>query len=87
MYFADMATKTISLRPEAYERPRRARRHPGESFSEVVHRATWPEQILTGAELLRRCREAGCLYTEAELDRIEELKVADRPPDDKWAER
>ena len=82
-----MATKTISLRLEAYERLRRARRYPGESFSKVVLRATWPEQTLTGAELLRQYRDTGPFYAEAELDRIEALKVADRPPEDKWPAR
>lgn len=35
-----MATKTISLKVEAYERLRSARRYREESFSEVVMRAT-----------------------------------------------
>jgi predicted CopG family antitoxin len=82
-----MATKTISLRLEAYERLRRARRFPDESFSEVILRATWPEQTLTGGELLQRCRERGPFFTEEELDRVAELKGSDRPPEDKWAER
>ena len=86
MHITCMATKTISLRLEAYERLRRARRYPGESFSEVILRAKWPEQTTTGAELLARCRESGPVLTEAELDAIEELKVADRAPEDKWAE-
>lgn len=34
-----MATKTISLKLEAYEKLRAARRSPDESFSEVVMRA------------------------------------------------
>jgi hypothetical protein len=46
---ARMATKKISLRLEAYERLRRARRNPGESLSEVILRARWPGQTLTGA--------------------------------------
>ena len=42
-----MSSKTITLREEAYERLRAARRYPGESFSAVVLRATWPETTTT----------------------------------------
>jgi predicted CopG family antitoxin len=82
-----MATKTISLKLEAYERLRRARRFPEESFSEVVLRATWPEETLTAGELLRRTRERGAYFTGEELDRVAEAKRADGPPEDKWAGR
>jgi predicted CopG family antitoxin len=82
-----MATKTISLRLEAYERLRQARRFRDESFSEVILRATWPEQTLTGEELLQRCRERGPYFTEHELDRVAELKRSDQPPGDKWTTR
>lgn len=81
-----MSTKTISLRIEAYERLRKARRYPGESFSEVVLRAQWPKTTITGAELLERYRNRGASFTEEGLSRIEELKIADRPPKDKWGE-
>jgi predicted nucleic acid-binding protein len=37
-----MAVKTVSLKTEAYERLKAARRYPGESFSEVILRARWP---------------------------------------------
>jgi predicted CopG family antitoxin len=43
-----MGTKTVSLKDEAYNRLKSARRYPGESFSEVVLRATWPEDTITG---------------------------------------
>jgi predicted CopG family antitoxin len=82
-----MATKTISLKLEAYERLRRARRFPEESFSEVVLRATWPEETLTAGELLRRTRARGPYFTEDELDRVAEAKRGDGPPEDKWAGR
>lgn len=78
-----MATKTISLRIEAYERLRRARVHPGESFSDVVMRAHWVDQPLTGGEFLEHVRERGPLYDPEELDAIEELGEADAPPVDK----
>lgn len=87
MHIACMATTTISLRLEAYERLRRARRFPEESFSEVVLRATWPEQTMTGTDLLERGRERGPYSTEEELDRVADAKRADRPPEDKWADR
>jgi predicted CopG family antitoxin len=79
-----MATKTISLKVEAYERLKAARRYPGESFSEVVLRARWPGDTVTAAELLRICRERGAGLSESELDRIEELKADQQPPEDKW---
>jgi hypothetical protein len=82
-----MAIKTVSLKTEAYERLRAARRYPDESFSEVILRARWPEDTITGAELLKRCRTEGAYFSEAELDSIEAAKVADRPADNKWATR
>jgi len=54
-----MATKTISLREEAYERLRRAKRGPAESFSDVVMRAVWLDQPTTAGEFLRAARERG----------------------------
>jgi hypothetical protein len=82
-----MATKTISVRVEAYEKLRRARRFPAESFSEVILRASWPEDTVTAEELLRRCRQSGAVLTDDELDAVVRLKLADRPPEDKWAGR
>ena len=70
-----MATKRISLRLEAYEKLCQARRFAGESFSEVVLRARWPEETVTGAELLERVRERGPLFSDETLDRIEQLKA------------
>lgn len=87
MYTSHMAVKTVSLKIEAYERLKSARRYPGESFSEVVLRARWPEDTLTGAELLARCREKGPHFTEDELDAIESVNVADAPAEDKWKTR
>jgi predicted CopG family antitoxin len=82
-----MATKTISVRTEAYERLRAARRYPGESFSDVVLRARWPEDTVTGRELLDLARRLGPRLTSVDLDRIEAAKRLDAPPEDKWASR
>ncbi len=87
MHTACMATKTISLRLEAYDKLRAARRYPDESFSQVILRATWPEETLNGAELLRRMRENGSWLSEEALDRIELHKAGDAPPEDKWTRR
>jgi predicted CopG family antitoxin len=87
-----MGTKTISLKQEAYERLRAARRYPGESFSEIVLRATWPESTVTARELLehyarRKGRAGRAHFASAELDRVEALGRRDAPPEDKWARR
>jgi predicted CopG family antitoxin len=81
-----MAIKTVSLKAEAYERLRAARRYPGESFSEVILRARWPEDTITASELLARLR-GGAHFTESELDSIEAAKPSATPPEDKWATR
>lgn len=71
----------------ASSRLKAARRYPGESFSEVILRARWPEDTLTGEGLLRRCRERKAWFTGGELSAIEAAIAADRPPEDKWATR
>lgn len=49
-----MATKTISLALDAYNRLRAARKHPRESFSSVLRRARWAddEPMVDGASIL-----------------------------------
>ena len=82
-----MGTKTISLKTEAYDRLRAARRYPTESFSEVVLRASWPEDTISSGELLTLYRTNGPILPDAALARIEELRRSDTPPADKWANR
>jgi predicted CopG family antitoxin len=82
-----MAVKTVSLKIEAYERLRAARRYAGESFSEVILRARWPEDTVTGGELLQRYARHGASFTDRQLEAMEAAIAADRPPEDKWAER
>ena len=82
-----MSTKTISLKEEAYGRLCAARRYPTESFSEVVLRATWPEDTITARDLLERTRQSRVHFSAQELERIEGLKQRDLPPVDKWLRR
>jgi hypothetical protein len=79
-----MGTKTISLREEAYQRLKAAKRGPSESFSDVVMRAVWPDAPLSAADYLRLVRDRGPGYTPAQLDRIDEVSASDRPPEEKW---
>lgn len=79
-----MATKTISLRLDAYERLRRARIRPDESFTDVVLRAQWADRGLTARELRAVYRKEGPTLDEAALDRVEEADEGDRFPPDKW---
>lgn len=84
MHIACMATKTVSLSMEAYLRLRSARRHRGESFSQVILRAEWPERTVTGRELLARLAATPPVLPESALDAIDAAKARQRPPEDKW---
>ena len=84
MHIACMATKTISLKLEAWERLRRARRSPDESFSEVVMRAQWPEVGITAGELFAVYSSDGAHLSADALDRIDRADTDDQPPEDKW---
>lgn len=83
MYTCTMATKTISVDLEAYERLRAARRSPDESFSRVIKRAHWRDDTRTAAALLDAL--AGTPVVDADvLARLDEAQQADTPPEDRW---
>jgi predicted CopG family antitoxin len=84
---AQVSIKTISLKLEAYERLRSAKRYPSESFSEVVMRASWPEDTISARELVSLGRTRGPLFSEEDLERVAALKRRDLPAEDKWANR
>ncbi len=78
-----MATKTISLEIDAYERLKAAKRRSRESFSEVVRRAVWPDSPITAGRLLEIW--SSILDGEAlDLEAIEDADRDDKEPADPW---
>ena len=73
-----MASKTISLSVKAYEKLKNARRYAGESFTQVVMRAHWPEDTVTGGELLKLWEKEPAFFTDEELDAVEGMPNSKR---------
>jgi hypothetical protein len=69
VYFSCMATKTITLELDAYEKLRRAKRG-GESFTEVVRRAVWIDAPVTGDMLRAYFRRGGSGVSDKYLDAV-----------------
>lgn len=84
MYALCMATKTISIDLKAYQRPVAARRHPTDSFSQVIHRARWQTEAKTCARLLSAPPDMPAA-DEAVLEYLEHAQQADQAPDSPWA--
>lgn len=80
-----MATKTISLELDAYEKLRAAKRGR-ESFSSVVRRAVIPGASRSGAEVIAYLKSEGPFFTDGELDAMEEAAEGDQPPENPWDE-
>jgi len=77
MHDSCMATKTITLELDAYEKLRKAKRSERESFSEVVRRARWEDAASTGPQILGRLAELWVRHPDSflpddVLDRMDE---------------
>ncbi len=75
-----MATKTITLELDAYERLLRAKRDPRESFTSVLCRLAIPDEGASGRDLLDGVVSLGFLSDE-DLDAIDRVSAEDRPPE------
>ena len=76
VYTSCMATKTISIEVDVYERIKALRSMPSESFSEVLRRALPSRTGLTGGETLAMIEDGTYPvvgWTEAEIDAIENV--------------
>jgi hypothetical protein len=72
-----MATKTISLELDAYDKLKKAKRSERESFSEVVRRARFDNEPSTGPTILAhlsrlRARYPTSFLPDEALDRLDE---------------
>lgn len=83
-----MATKTISLELDAYERLKQHKRKERESFSEVVRRAQWPDGTKTGRDVLESLKKLmshpEMLPTEQELDYLDRAQNEVRRSPSRW---
>jgi len=78
-----MATKTISIDLEAYERLRRARKSEKESFSQVIRRAEWRTNETACRDLLSVVESMEPLGEDV-IEALERGQEEDRPPRSKW---
>ena len=76
-----MATKTLSVDEEAYRALTRARRHSGESFSQVIKRASWDDGPKRCGDLLAR---AAGEVDESTFQIWDHAQANDLPPAEKW---
>lgn len=84
-----MATKTVSVDLEAYDRLCQARSGARESFSQVIKRAIWLPRRGTAASLLELTRSVESIdgrLSDEELDRLDKNQLDDKPAPNRWKE-
>ncbi|HMO17965.1 MAG TPA: antitoxin VapB family protein [Oligoflexia bacterium] len=82
-----MATKTISIELDVYDKLKAQKRDSRESFSQVLRRAHWGERSSTGVDLLNWIesrKKAKSVLDLDTLDRLSEAQKKDKLPDSKW---
>jgi hypothetical protein len=78
-----MSSKNISITADAYARLRRARKHPGESFSQVIRRGKWDTDAPTAQAWLANM-DCAPIVEASVLDGLERDQQNDAAPKDKW---
>ncbi len=84
-----MATKTITLELDAYEKLKTAKQSPKESFSSVVRRAVFEKKSFTAQDLLEFMEQRaveGSLLSEKILDKLEEAQKQPHRSSFRWKE-
>jgi len=78
-----MGSRNISISADAYARLRRARRHPRESFSQVIRRGRWDSELPTAESWLVNMGDVPPVE-EGVLEDLEHDQQSDQLPEDKW---
>jgi len=83
-----MVQKTITLDADAVDRLERAKKSPDESLSSVVRRAVWPEEALTGGQILalarQRMADGSETVGEDILDALDAAQANPRRSESEW---
>lgn len=83
MHDSCMATKTISIELDVYNRLATMKRSSRESFSQVIRRAKWDSEATTGSSILDFYKSKEAL-SDKDLDSLDQVQKSDLPLKDKW---